>query len=225
MILYLLFLIFCNLICYVIAYFVRGDEEKPIPSHWVKCGITTVLEIVLLFILRGIATAFFDADNQPFAVAPLLVTLLLVGLGTAFSRRNTTSNLRNYLRKAAWIAGVVFVLESFVFHYTSFTTHPETTDLVLSQAEINDASAAQIVDDTIQISGNCTLTFSNLEQNPDFRYLILNIDGEDCYYNVSCSIKDDNLSNRFEQAGNWNVFHHPVFDAAVSDLTYGAAAV
>ena len=31
------------------------------------------------------------------------------------------------------------VLESFVFHYTSFTTHPETTDLVLSQAEINDA--------------------------------------------------------------------------------------
>lgn len=92
MILYLLFLIFCNLICYVIAYFVRGDEEKPIPSHWVKCGITTVLEIVLLFILRGIATAFFDADNQPFAVAPLLVTLLLVGLGTAFSRRNTTSN-------------------------------------------------------------------------------------------------------------------------------------
>ena len=50
MILYLLFLIFCNLICYVIAYFVRGDEEKPIPSHWVKCGITTVLEIVLLFI-------------------------------------------------------------------------------------------------------------------------------------------------------------------------------
>lgn len=201
MILYLLFLIFCNLICYVIAYFVRGDEEKPIPSHWVKCGITTVLEIVLLFILRGIATAFFDADNQPFAVAPLLVTLLLVGLGTAFSRRNTTSNLRNYLRKAAWIAGVVFVLESFVFHYTSFTTHPETTDLVLSQAEINDASAAQIVDDTIQISGNCTLTFSNLEQNPDFRYLILNIDGEDHYYNVSCSIKDDNLSNRFEQAG------------------------
>lgn len=201
MILYLLFLIFCNLICYVIAYFVRGDEEKPIPSHWVKCGITTVLEIVLLFILRGIATAFFDADNQPFAVAPLLVTLLLVGLGTAFSRRNTTSNLRNYLRKAAWIAGVVFVLESFVFHYTSFTTHPETTDLVLSQAEINDASAAQIVDDAIQISGNCTLTFSNLEQNPDFRYLILNIDGEDHYYNVSCSIKDDNLSNRFEQAG------------------------
>lgn len=201
MVLYLLFLIFCNLICYVIAYFVRGDEEKPIPSHWVKCGITTVLEIVLLFILWGIATAFFDADNQPFAVAPLLVTLLLVGLGTAFSRRNTTSNLRNYLRKAAWIAGVVFVLESFVFHYTSFTTHPETTDLVLSQAEINDASAAQIVDDTIQISGNCTLTFSNLEQNPDFRYLILNIDGEDHYYNVSCSIKDDNLSNRFEQAG------------------------
>ena len=64
MILYLLFLIFCNLICYVIAYFVRGDEEKPIPSHWVKCGITTVLEIVLLFILRGIATAFFDADNR-----------------------------------------------------------------------------------------------------------------------------------------------------------------
>ena len=167
MILYLLFPIFCNLICYAIAYFVRGDEEKPIPSHWVKCGITTVLEIVLLFILRGIATAFFDADNQPFAVAPLLVTLL----------------------------------ESFVFHYTSFTTHPETTDLVLSQAEINDASAAQIVDDTIQISGNCTLTFSNLEQNPDFRYLILNIDGEDHYYNVSCSIKDDNLSNRFEQAG------------------------
>lgn len=32
MILYLLFLIFCNLICYVIAYFVRGDEEKPIGS-------------------------------------------------------------------------------------------------------------------------------------------------------------------------------------------------
>ena len=63
MILYLLFLIFCNLICYVIAYFVRGDEEKPIPSHWVKCGITTVLEIVLLFILRGIATAFFDAAD------------------------------------------------------------------------------------------------------------------------------------------------------------------
>ena len=51
MILYLLFPIFCNLICYAIAYFVRGDEEKPIPSHWVKCGITTVLEIVLLFII------------------------------------------------------------------------------------------------------------------------------------------------------------------------------
>lgn len=201
MVLYLLLPIFCNLILYAIAYFVRGDEETVASSHWVKCGITTVLEIILLFVLRGIATAFFDADNQPFAVASLLVTLLLIGLGTAFFRRNTPSNLRNYLRKAAWIAGVVFVLESFVFHYTSFTTHPETTDLVLSQAEIDDSSAAQIVDDTIQISGNCTLTFSNLEQNPDFRYLILNIDGEDNYYNVSCSIKDDNLSNRFEQAG------------------------
>lgn len=132
---------------------------------------------------------------------PLLVTELLIGLGTAFSNRATTSRLRQYLRKAAMIAGVVFLLESLVFHFPSFSTHRETTDLPLSQAEISDASAAQVDGDTIQISGNCTLTFSNLEQSADIRYLTLLMDGEDVYYNVTCSMKDENLSNQFEQVG------------------------
>lgn len=202
MIRYFLLPILCNLVLYGAAYLVRGDEEQfHITKQGIRCGITTGLEIVLLFLLRGIAVSFFDTDRQPFAVLPLFVTLVCIGAGTAFFQRNTCSNLRKFLKKAAWIAGVVFLLEGFVFHYTSFTTQPKTTALTLSQAEIDDTAAAQIANDTIQISGNCTLTFSNLEQSPEFRYLILNIDGEDIYYNVSCSIKDDNLSNRFEQAG------------------------
>lgn len=202
MIRYCVLTIFCNLLFYAVACFIgKHTGESVGGSHWKKCGLVTALEVVLLVAVWWFTHTYMGARNLPGRGLPLLVTELLIGLGTAFSNRATTSRLRQYLRKAAWIAGVVFLLESLVFHFPSFSTHPETTDLVLSQAEINDASAAQIVDDTIQISGNCTLTFSNLEQNPDFRYLILNIDGEDHYYNVSCSIKDDNLSNRFEQAG------------------------
>lgn len=202
MIRYCVLTIFCNLLFYAVADFLgKRTGESVGGSHWKKCGLVTALEVVLLVAVWWFTHTFMGARNLPGMGLPLLVTELLIGLGTAFSNRETTSRLRQYLRKAAWIAGVMFLLESLVFHFPSFSTHRETTDLPLSQAEISDASAAQVSGDTIQISGNCTLTFSNLEQSADIRYLTLLMDGEDVYYNVTCSMKDENLSNQFEQVG------------------------
>ena len=199
---YCLLPIVCNLLFYAAACFIGKHMGESVGgSHWKKCGLVTALELVLLVGVWWFTHTFMGARNLPGMGLPLLVTELLIGLGTAFSNRATTSRLRQYLRKAAMIAGVVFLLESLVFHFPSFSTHRETTDLPLSQAEISDASAAQVDGDTIQISGNCTLTFSNLEQSADIRYLTLLMDGEDVYYNVTCSMKDENLSNQFEQVG------------------------
>lgn len=202
MIRYCVLTIFCNLLFYAAACFIgKHTGESVGGSHWKKCGLVTALEVVLLVAVWWFTHTYMGARNLPGMGLPLLVTELLIGLGTAFSNRETTSRLRQYLRKAAWIAGVVFLLESLVFHFSSFSTHRETTDLPLSQAEISDTNAAQVDGDTIQISGNCTLTFSNLEQSADIRYLTLLMDGEDVYYNVTCSMKDENLSNQFEQVG------------------------
>lgn len=199
---YCLLPIVCNLLFYAVADFLgKRTGESVGGSHWKKCGLVTALEVVLLVAVWWFTHTFMGARTLPGMGLPLLVTELLIGLGTAFSNRATTSRLRQYLRKAAWIAGVVFLLESLVFHFPSFSTHRETTDLPLSQAEISDTNAAQVDGDTIQISGNCTLTFSNLEQSADIRYLTLLMDGEDVYYNVTCSMKDENLSNQFEQVG------------------------
>lgn len=199
---YCLLPIVCNLLFYAAACFIGKHMGESVGgSHWKKCGLVTALELVLLVGVWWFTHTFMGTRNLPGMGLPLLVTELLIGLGTAFSNRATTSRLRQYLRKAAMIAGVVFLLESLVFHFPSFSTHRETTDLSLSQAEISDASAAQVDGDTIQISGNCTLTFSNLEQSADIRYLTLLMDGEDVYYNVTCSMKDENLSNQFEQVG------------------------
>lgn len=199
---YCLLPIVCNLLFYAVADFLgKRTGESVGGSHWKKCGLVTALEVVLLVAVWWFTHTYMGARNLPGMGLPLLVTELLIGLGTAFSNRETTSRLRQYLRKAAMIAGVVFLLESLVFHFPSFSTHRETTDLPLSQAEISDTNAAQVDGDTIQISGNCTLTFSNLEQSADIRYLTLLMDGEDVYYNVTCSMKDENLSNQFEQVG------------------------
>lgn len=159
---YCLLPIVCNLLFYAAACFIGKHMGESVGgSHWKKCGLVTALELVLLVGVWWFTHTFMGARNLPGMGLPLLVTELLIGLGTAFSNRATTSRLRQYLRKAAMIAGVVFLLESLVFHFPSFSTHRETTDLPLSQAEISDASAAQVDGDTIQISGNCTLTFSN----------------------------------------------------------------
>ena len=199
---YCLLPIVCNLLFYAAACFIgKHTGESVGGSHWKKCGLVTALEVVLLVAVWWFTHTFIGARTLPGMGLPLLVTELLIGLGTAFSNRETTSRLRQYLRKAAMIVGVVFLLESLVFHFPSFSTHRETTDLPLSQAEISDTNAAQVDGDTIQISGNCTLTFSNLEQSADIRYLTLLMDGEDVYYNVTCSMKDENLSNQFEQVG------------------------
>lgn len=101
--------------------------------------------------------------------------------------------------KAACIAGCVFLLEVLVFHITSFTTQKTKEELPLSTAEISDEEAASFNDKgEITITGNCTLTFSDLDWD-ELHCVRLHADGKDKMYQVSLSMKDNNLTQRFEK--------------------------
>lgn len=85
-------------------------------------GILTAGEILVLLLLHALIRGFQITGSHLFPPLPLAITLLLLGAGTAFSGKQDTAVLRKYLRKAACIAGCVFLLEVLVFHITGFTT-------------------------------------------------------------------------------------------------------
>lgn len=199
---YILFPILCNFVLCGLQWVSKLHFEKNRKIKlFQKMGILTAGEILSLFLLHYITRSFQGAGTHPFPTLPLLVTLLLIGMGTAFSQQHSPSNKRQFLRKCAYITGCVFLLEVLVFHITSFSTQKDTFSLPLASAEIDNTEAATIEDDSIHITGNCTLTFSDLSLQSNLHCLQLNVDGEDPRYHVALLMKDNNFTDRFEQTG------------------------
>ncbi len=198
----ILFPIFCNLIlcgsCLIPRLSLGENREFEL---FKKMGILTIGEMLSLILLHCITRSFQGAGMHPFPKLPLFVTLLLIGIGVAFSERHTSSNKRRFIRKCAYIAGCIFLMEVFVFHVTSFSTQKDTFSLPLVSAEIDDTNAATIEGDSIRITGNCTLTFSDLSLQSNLHCLQLDADGEDPRYHVALLMKDNNFTDRFEQTG------------------------
>ena len=164
MLLYFLLPILCNALflaaCKLPKLAPAGSEFS---KAAVRMGILTAGEILVLLLLHALIRGFQITGSHLFPPLPLAITLLLLGAGTAFSGKQDTAVLRKYLRKAACIAGCVFLLEVLVFHITGFTTQKIKEELPLSTAEISDEEAASFNDKgEITITGNCTLTFSDL---------------------------------------------------------------
>lgn len=88
---YCLLPIVCNLLFYAAACFIGKHMGESVGgSHWKKCGLVTALELVLLVGVWWFTHTFMGARNLPGMGLPLMVTELLIGLGTAFSNRATT---------------------------------------------------------------------------------------------------------------------------------------
>ena len=200
MLLYFLLPILCNALLLAAC---KLPKLAPAGSEFsktaVRMGILTAGEILVLLLLHTLIRGFQITGSHLFPPLPLAITLLLLGAGTAFSGKQDTAVLRKYLRKAACIAGCVFLLEVLVFHITGFTTQKAKEELPLSTAEISDEEAASFNDKgEITITGNCTLTFSDLDWD-ELHCVRLHADGKDKMYQVSLSMKDNNLTQRFEK--------------------------
>ena len=200
MLLYFLLPILCNALLLAAC---KLPKLAPAGSEFsktaVRMGILTAGEILVLLLLHALIRGFQITGSHLFPPLPLAITLLLLGAGTAFSGKQDTAVLRKYLRKAACIAGCVFLLEVLVFHITGFTTQKIKEELPLSTAEISDEEAASFNDKgEITITGNCTLTFSDLDWD-ELHCVRLHADGKDKMYQVSLSMKDNNLTQRFEK--------------------------
>ena len=200
MLLYFLLPILCNALLLAAC---KLPKLAPAGSEFsktaVRMGILTAGEILVLLLLHALIRGFQITGSHLFPPLPLAITLLLLGAGTAFSGKQDTAVLRKYLRKAACIAGCVFLLEVLVFHITGFTTQKIKEELPLSTAEISDEEAASFNDKgEITITGNCTLTFSDLNWD-ELHCVRLHADGKDKMYQVSLSMKDNNLTQRFEK--------------------------
>ena len=200
MLLYFLLPILCNALLLAAC---KLPKLAPAGSEFsktaVRMGILTAGEILVLLLLHALIRGFQITGSHLFPPLPLAITLLLLGAGTAFSGKQDTAVLRKYLRKAACIAGCVFLLEVLVFHITGFTTQKTKEELPISTAEISDEEAASFNDKgEITITGNCTLTFSDLDWD-ELHCVRLHADGKDKMYQVSLSMKDNNLTQRFEK--------------------------
>lgn len=200
MLLYFLLPILCNALLLAAC---KLPKLAPAGSEFsktaVRMGILAAGEILVLLLLHALIRGFQITGSHLFPPLPLAITLLLLGAGTAFSGKQDTAVLRKYLRKAACIAGCVFLLEVLVFHITGFTTQKTKEELPLSTAEISDEEAASFNDKgEITITGNCTLTFSDLDWD-ELHCVRLHADGKDKMYQVSLSMKDNNLTQRFEK--------------------------
>lgn len=199
---YILFPILCNLILCGLQWILKRTLEKN--GNFIfpkKMGILTACEILSLFLLHCITHSLQGAGSSPFPTIPLLVTLFLIGAGVAFSQQHEPSKKRQFLKKCAYIAGCVFLLEVFVFHITSFSSQKDTFSLPLNSVEIDNTESATIEGDSIHITGNCILTFSDLSLQSNLHCLQLNANGEDLRYFVTLRMEDNNLKNQFEQVG------------------------
>lgn len=199
---YILFPILCNLVLYGLQWIPKFNlEENRNFKFCKKMGILTACEILSLFLLHSITRFLQGAGTHPLPTMPLLVTLLLIGIGVAFSQRHSTSNKQQFLRKCAYLAGGIFLLEISVFHITSFSTQKETVSLSLMEAGIDNPDDAIMEGNSIRITDDCTITFSNLSFPDTLHCMQLDIDGEDPFYRVTLLMKDGNFTKRFEQVG------------------------
>jgi hypothetical protein len=188
----ILFPIICNLLLALLTFLFPIATDKR--QTYRRLSILTVSEIGGFLILYCIARFLQGADSKPFATLPILITTLLVSVGFSFSERKETNKWRAFLRRCAGIAGCTFFLEVCLFHITCFSTSHETQSLHLQSIQSSDA--AVVAADGITITEDCTLTFPDSYEA--MRCLQLEMAGEDTYYHVTLSIKDDNLSNNFE---------------------------
>ncbi|MBQ3566811.1 MAG: hypothetical protein IJA12_06505 [Oscillospiraceae bacterium] len=186
-------------IVYTVGFtFIPSIRERK-KEYITKGIIFTIISAVVALILSVLISSFTRFETAPSAYSGAIAGTSCF-MGFVVSKFVNHENLKKFLRRLGIVALVIFLLESTVFNFRSFTNDTETFSPDLSIAFMDDPAKVSIEGDTVTYTDGGTLIIP--VNTADIKAVSLDIESEDEFFKSTIFIKDENFSNNATPVGS-----------------------
>ncbi|MGN0614507.1 MAG: hypothetical protein ACI4JB_11495 [Porcipelethomonas sp.] len=180
----------CCIVLTAVFFFIPGFSDRR--NELIKKSIIFTAAAAAIILIAGT----FLNELTFFRKAPSAVTGAAAAgagyFGFVIKQFVTGDNVRQFLKRLGIAAVTVFVLETVIFNFRSFTTDKQEYAVDLSQAVADNAEQSSFADDSVTFSADNTITFD--APSDDIRSVSLRLEGLDKFFRCTISVMDDNFS-------------------------------
>lgn len=188
----------CCIICIIGFAFVPSISKRK--NEYLTKGIVfTIISTISVLILGAFISSFTRFETAPSAFSGAILSTFGF-MGFVVSKFVNHENLKNFLRRLGIVVLVIFLLESTVFNFRSFTNNNKTFSPNLSIATKNDSAKVTIKGNSVTYTDGGSLIIPVNTSN--IKATSLDIESDDDFFKATIFMKDENFSNKAIPVGS-----------------------